>query len=76
MNYKKGVWRTLALITQLGISMLTPVFLCVFVGWVLDKKFGWHTLIPLMILGFIAGAKSAYSLAKTTIRENDRDSQT
>lgn len=73
MGYKKSVWRTLALITQLGISMLTPIFLCVFLGWFLDEKFGWHTLIPLLILGILAGGQTAYRLAKHAIRDAERD---
>lgn len=75
MGYKKSVWRTLALITQLGISMLTPIFLCVFVGWFLDNKFGWHTLIPLLILGILAGAQTAYRLAKYAIRDAEKTDQ-
>ena len=32
MKYKKSVHRTFALITQLGISMIVPILLCVWVG--------------------------------------------
>lgn len=32
MKYKKSVYRTFALITQLGISMIVPILLCVWVG--------------------------------------------
>ena len=28
MKYKKSVYRTFALITQLGISMIVPILLC------------------------------------------------
>ena len=73
MNYNNSVWRTLALVTQLGIGMLTPVFLCVFIGWFLDGKFGWHTLIPLMVLGFVSGLRNAYVLVKNAIPERDSD---
>ena len=28
MGYKKQVFRSLAMVTQLGISVMTPIFLC------------------------------------------------
>ena len=39
MKYKRSVYRTFALITQLGLSMITPIFLCVFLAVFLEKKF-------------------------------------
>ena len=36
MNFKKDVYRNIAMITQIGISMLAPVILCVFIGTWLD----------------------------------------
>ena len=32
MKYDKSVYRSLALITQFGINMLVPIFLCTIVG--------------------------------------------
>lgn len=75
MNFNNSVWRTMALVTQLGISILSPVILCVYAGYFLDKKFGWHTLIPLMLLGLAAGVRSAYVLAKNAIRQNEQSTQ-
>ena len=37
MKYKRSVYRTFALITQLGLSMITPIFLCVFLAVFLEK---------------------------------------
>ena len=37
MKYKKSVYRTFALITQLGISMIVPILLCVWVGGWLEE---------------------------------------
>ena len=64
MRHKKKVFTTLALISQLGISMIVPIFLCTFVGMKLDEKFGWSVTIPLIILGILAGARNVYALVR------------
>ena len=55
MKYKRSVYRTFALITQLGLSMITPIFLCVFLAVFLEKKFSISLFIPLVIMGVLAG---------------------
>ena len=64
MGYKKSVYKTFALITQLGISMIVPVFLCTFAGVFLEEKFSIPATIPLIILGVLAGARNVYVLAR------------
>ncbi len=68
MNYKSSVFRTLSLITQLGLSILTPIFLCVFLGNYLEEKFEIPIFIPMLILGILAGGRNALVLAKATIK--------
>ncbi len=44
------------MVTQFGINMLVPIFMCSFAGWFLDKKFGtsyWFVL--LFFIGALAG---------------------
>lgn len=67
MKYKKDVFRSLAMITQIGISMLAPIILCVFVGYWLDRKFGCNTTIVLLILGILAGGRNCYMLLKDMV---------
>lgn len=67
MNFKKDVYRNIAMITQVGISMLAPIILCVFIGCWLDDKWGWHTVIPLLILGILAGCRNCYLLLQQLI---------
>ncbi len=67
MYYKKVVFRSLAMITQIGISMLAPIILCVFAGYWLDRKFGWNTTIVLLILGILAGGRNCYMLLKDMV---------
>lgn len=68
MKKNKSVFTTLALVSQLGISMIVPIFLCTFIGVKLDEKYGWSTTIPLMIVGILAGGRSVYALAKQASR--------
>lgn len=64
MKYKRSVYRTFALITQLGLTMLAPIFLCVFLGVYLEDKFSLPVFVPLLILGILAGGRNTYILAK------------
>ena len=72
MSGKGSPYRNIVLISQIGINMLVPVFICVAVGVWLDNRFHtWFTL-PLLILGIAAGARNAYALAMDTIRMDEK----
>lgn len=71
MKYKKSVFRTLSLITQLGISMIVPIFICVYLGNYIDSKFNLHTFIPLMVLGILAGFRNCYILVKDANKDEE-----
>ena len=46
--------RSLAMVTQLGVSMLAPVVLCAVIGNWMDERFGWSVTAILLILGIMA----------------------
>lgn len=71
MNNKKELVRNLALITQLGVSFMAPVFLCIFIGSWIDNKFGTSTIIVFIILGMLAGMRNGYILIKDVIKNNE-----
>ncbi len=73
MKYKKEVFRSFSLISQLGIQVMVPVFLCIFIGNAIDKKFGTSTILVFLVLGILAGGRNAYLLARGVIEENERD---
>lgn len=61
----KNVVRSFVMITQVGLSMLTPIFLCVFLGIYIDKKM--HTsywFLALLIIGILAAFRNVYVLTK------------
>lgn len=72
MNFKKDVYRNIAMITQIGISMLAPVILCVFIGTWLDERFGWNTVLPLLILGILAGCRNTWMLMQEMIPKDKK----
>ena len=61
---KSRVAQNLFLVLQLGISMMVPILLCTAAGYFIDKKFGTHWMIPLIILGLLSGAVSVWTLVK------------
>lgn len=75
MHYKKSVFRSLAMVTQLGLSVMTPVFLCVFAGYQLDSRLGTRWLIPLLILGVLAGGRCAWQLVKRILEQEKREDE-
>ncbi|MCI5504758.1 MAG: AtpZ/AtpI family protein [Eubacterium sp.] len=55
--------RMLALISQLGICMMTPTFFCVFVGQYFSYKFHQELIFPFFVLlGMMAGFRSCYTV--------------
>lgn len=59
------VIKALLLVTQLGISMMVPIFLCVFVGGYIDKKAQTGFFLPVfLILGIAAAFRNVYYLLK------------
>lgn len=65
--------RMLSLITQLGITMLTSVFLCMFIGLWIDRKFSTHLFLPFLILGVLGGIRGVYSLVRRYINDDSRE---
>lgn len=76
MKYNKDVFRNITLITQLGIQMLTPIFLCVALGVFLDKRFSTCFTLPLMILGILAGGRNTYILAVSANKQSSKKGRT
>lgn len=64
-RYDSTVFQSLALVTQFGITMIVPIFLCSFLGWFLDQKLGTSFLFVLLFfIGALAGFRNIYILSK------------
>ena len=64
MKNRNIVFQTLALISQVGISMIVPILLCVILGVFLEERFSLSLTIPLIVVGVLAGARNVYVLLK------------
>ena len=71
---KKEVFRSLTLVSQLGVSVMVPMFMCLGIGLLIDDKFGTSTTVWLMFLGLAAGFRNAIILAKNVMNENSKTS--
>ena len=61
---KHNAYKNLALISQLGINVMVPTFLCLFIGIWIGKFIGTWVVIPLLLLGMAAGMRNCYLMAK------------
>lgn len=75
LGYNKSVFRNLVMISQVGISVITPVFLCVFIGYQIDSRFRTMWTIPLLILGVLAGGRCAWQLVQRSMKEERRENE-
>ena len=73
MKINKDIVRSLSLIPQLGITILTSTFLCMFLGLWLDRKFSTHFFIPLLILGIGGGLSGAWKLIRNVSEDQEGD---
>ncbi len=65
VKYNRNVYQALTMITQFGINMLVPIFLCSFAGMFLDRKFGtsfWT--VVLFFVGTLAGFTNVFRFAR------------
>ena len=69
---KKSGFENLVLISQLGLNVLTAVFLCVAAGVWAERQFGTSLTLPLLILGILAGGLNAYKMARRTHSNGSR----
>ncbi len=65
MREKRSVYRALVLITQFGINMLVPIFLCTALGIYIGRKFSMEWIvIPLFLVGAAAGFRNIFIMAR------------
>lgn len=77
MKYKKNVYQSIAMITQFGINMIVPILMCSLLGVYIGKKIDMMIIvIPLFIIGALAGFRNVYIMAKKIFeQESDRDTK-
>jgi len=72
MKDNKRVIRSFTMISQVGISMLVPIFLCCMLGMFLEKSLHWPAFIPMFILGALAGMRNVYMMIAAIYKEDEK----
>ena len=77
MNYKKSVYTTFAMISQVGISMVVPILLCTYAGGWLEEKFDFPWTVIMIVVGVLAGVRNVIAMVKRMkqIAEEDTDEE-
>ncbi|MBP3609819.1 MAG: AtpZ/AtpI family protein [Lachnospiraceae bacterium] len=66
MGKKGGIARSFMMISQISISMLVPVFLCLFFGIKLNEWLGTVYFVPVFLfLGIGASIRNVYQLTRS-----------
>lgn len=73
MKKNKTVFKIIGLISQLGISIVVPIFLCTFLGVFLQERFSISITVWLIVLGVLAGGRNAYYILKQAIETMKED---
>lgn len=65
VKYNRNVYQSLMMITQFGINMLVPIFLCTFMGIEIDRYFETEVwAVILFFVGALAGFTNVFRFAK------------
>ncbi len=76
MNGKNNqVVKMIYLITQIGFTMLTTIFLCTGIGYLVDKHFDTKLMAWFIVLGVVSGFRAVYILIRRFIGDDDGKSQ-
>lgn len=69
---KRQIFKSLAMVTQFGINMLVPIFLCSFIGMALDKWLGTSfIMIVLFFVGAAAGFRNIFLMSRDIYDDGD-----
>lgn len=74
MKYKKSVYATFALISQLGISMIVPILLCTYAGVWLEERYEFPFTIIFIVLGILAGGRNVIVLVQRVKQQAEEES--
>ncbi len=70
MSSDRNNFRIITFISQFAINMLVPIFVCSFIGYMIDDHFGTQIwFVILFFVGAAAGARNIYVLARKSYRD-------
>lgn len=72
MRQKKEVAKALSLITQLGVSMLSPILVCIMLSKLMTRWFDVDWMLGFLLLGLAAGIRGCYLLLAEYFHPNSK----
>ena len=69
------LWRDITWLTQLGVSMVAPLFLCIWAAWQLQVRlsFGPWVMVAGILLGLGGAAGSVWTFARMALNRAKRE---
>ena len=68
--YKSSVYKTLSLITQIGISIMVPIFLMLIIAIIIKNNYNINLILWFIIIGVVVGIRNTIVLIKNFINDN------
>lgn len=77
MRYKKSVYTTFAMISQVGLSMVVPILLCTYAGVWLEERYDFPYTVIMIVVGVLAGIRNVIAIVKRMqqITEEESDEE-
>jgi ATP synthase protein I len=69
--FKSEVFKSWALVLQLGISIMVPVFLMIAFAYILENFFKIDVMLLFIIIGILAGVRNVYVILKNYLATMD-----
>lgn len=69
--FKSEVFKSWALVLQLGISVLVPIFLMIVFAYIIKEYFKIDSMLLFVILGVLAGVRNVYVILKNFLATMD-----
>ena len=71
--YKKDVYKTFALIMQLGLSILVPMLILLFIAIKIKNTFNIDLILIFIIMGLLSGIRNCYVIIKLYFKSIDKN---
>ena len=69
--FNSDVFKSWALVLQLGISMLVPIFMLVAAGYLIKTYLKVDLMLVFVILGLAVGVRNVYAILKNYLNSMD-----
>ena len=69
------IYKDILMLSQLSLSFITPILLCLAICWWLSSRIGMWVYIPGFLLGLGSSFMVAYKFFLSVIKKEDKDKE-